>query len=1217
MNSDTCGCCKGITALTPVSLENLPGLSALAYRVGTHGSFKMTMRAALSGEKVLDGLTSRDDDDPSIALIDAWACVLDVLTFYQERIANEGYLLTASERSSVLELARAIGYELKPGVAAGTFLAFTVDDAPGTPGYATIDTGVKVMSIPGQNEKPQTFETVEKIDAKAVWNALTPRLTEPKIPGFGDTEIYLKGTVTGLKPGDGLLFVGKEREDDPGSERWDFRLVKTAVADMAAGNTKVTWEKGLGWRRGHSIIMPAQENLKVYAFRKQAALFGYNAPDWRTMPDSIKKNYIIPSTGTGTGLYAEYFNNIDPNVISPTVIRIDPQVNFDWGSAGSPDPAINHENFSGRWTGFVQPDSTGIYTFYTLSDDGVKLWVDGKLIVNNWTDHGTTEDSGTISLAAGHIYDIKLEYYQHSGAAVIKLFWQGPDQPKEIIPKNHLYIPDFYQNINEWPGLTISSIGNLTNNIICLDAVYQQILPDSWLLLSIPEYQELYQVKKIAEESKTDFTLTGKITRVTLSGENLNLYDNKLRQTVVFAQSEQLDIAEAPRTDMLTGNVIELDNLVPGLVKGKLLIISGKRMRALVTQAGLEIVSLDGEKRKPLRTGDVLWVLEPSVNNADGSVSWKLLDRDGFTGSVNTLPDIISQMPAEKDDVAVSEVAEIDGVFEKPTPEMLKVVEFGFGKSAADAAKAGLKRTGKGEAFENGYYSVAGWNGESYAALKGKASKLARIIIEQDENEVMAVNKGGVWNIGGGWKLAVKNIIAAKAQLVLTKDDGGENKTLVSKGKVYTYESSIDGETDVPLFVTYIDDIGASSVRLKYTWVVDTNVLDIKIGDNVSDNADSGGTILVLKEPMANSYDPATVTIYANVARATHGETVHEVMGSGSGALANQSFTLKKPPLTYVSAPTPSGTLSTLEVRVNDVKWQEMDSLYGLDERARSYITRIADDGSATVIFGDGKSGARLPTGQENIAATYRTGIGMQGMVKAGQLSLLMTRPLGVKGVTNPLAPTGAADPESRDQARQNAPQKVLTLDRIVSLQDFEDFTRAFAGIGKAQATWLRDGEVRFVHITVASADAGSVDKTSDLYKNLWLGIENSKDPVQQFRIDSFTPLSFNLSASVLVDEAYIKEKVLAAVTDALNQAFSFEQRSFGQSVTESEVVAVMQGVEGVSAVSLNALYVKGQLPALNAYLKANRASLDNGTLSPAELLTLNPDGIELTEMKT
>ncbi len=1016
--NDTCGCCKGITALTPVSLENLPGLPALSYRVGTHGSFKTTMIAALSSLKALGGLTIREDDDPSIALIDAWACVLDVLTFYQERIANEGNLLTAVERSSVIELARAIGYELKPGVAASTFLAFTLDNAPGTPGYATIDTGVKVMSIPGQNEKPQTFETIEKIEARAAWNELKPRLTEKKIPVMGSKEVYLKSTATRLKPGDGLLFMGKYPGSDP-----NFRIVKAVTADIAAGCTQATWNKEL---------TTTEEELKIYAFRLRASIFGYNAPDWRTMPANVKKNYINPSN-SDTGLYAEYFNNINPNVVSPKVIKRETQVN--WQGTSSPDLAVNFNNFSARWTGFVKPEFTGIYTFYTQSDDGTRLWVDGKLIINNWTDHGSTKDSATISLVKGQIYDIKLEYYHIGiGEGIIKLSWQTPDNKNEIIPEANLYRPDFYQKYDEWPGFKISQ----DKKNIFLDAVYQQILPDSWLILSSPYYKEPYIIKNVVEDSQSNFTLTGKTTRVTLHEEISDNFDN-LRQTIVFAQSEQLDIAETPRTDLLSGNEIELGNLVSGLDKGKILIISGKRMRALVTRAGLELVSSDGERVKTIRPGDVLQVLEPQVEIGT-DLRWTLMDRDGFTGSVTALHDSILQMPAAPQDTAVSEAAELEGISET-------------------------------------------------------------------------------------------------------------------------------------------------------------------------------GTILVLKQRMQNCYDPATVTIYANVARATHGETVREVLGSGSGARANQHFMLKKP-LTYVSAKTPSGTESTIEVRVNDVKWQEVPSLYGLDARIQGHIIRIDDNGNTTLTFGDGKNGARLTSGQENITATYRTGIGMQGMVKANQLSLLMTRPLGVKGVINPLAPTGAADPETRDQAKQNAPQKVLTLDRIVSLQDFEDFTRAFAGIGKARAAWLRDGEVHFVHITVASADAGMVDKMSELYKNLWLGIKGAKDPVQQFRIDSFNPLFFNLSASVQVDSRYIKEKVLVAITDVLKQAFSFEQRSFGQAVTESEVLAVMQGVEGVIAVDLNALYLKGDMPALKAYLGAGIASLDNSRQILAELLTVNPGGIELTEMR-
>ena len=218
---DTCGCCE--EKLPKSKLDNPPGQPMLAYRLDKHSTFLRRMLTNLPGQVIQSGpnkgtrpltkLTTLAKEDPAIALLDAWATVADVLTFYQERIANEGYLRTATERRSVLELARSIGYELNPGVAASAFLAFTVENAQGAPGYATVNEGTKVMSIPKQDKKPQIFETVEKIEARAEWNALKPRATELKMPDIGAKEVYLKGITTGLKPGDGLLFVGKECKD--------------------------------------------------------------------------------------------------------------------------------------------------------------------------------------------------------------------------------------------------------------------------------------------------------------------------------------------------------------------------------------------------------------------------------------------------------------------------------------------------------------------------------------------------------------------------------------------------------------------------------------------------------------------------------------------------------------------------------------------------------------------------------------------------------------------------------------------------------------------------------------------------------------------------------------------------------------------------------------------------------------------------------------------
>src|SRR5204863_9154617 len=181
------------------------------------------------------------------------------------------------------------------------------------------------------------------------------------------------------------------------------------------------------------------------------------------------------------------------------------------------------------------------------------------------------------------------------------------------------------------------------------------------------------------------------------------------------------------------------------------------------------------------------------------------------------------------------------------------------------------------------------------------------------------------------------------------------------------------------------------------------------------------------------------------------------------------------------------------------------------------------------ITFGD--PAARLKTGQQNVRATYRTGIGLDGNVDAASLSMLMSRPPGLRGVTNPVAASGGANPQDLAHARVDAPLAVLTLDRIVSLDDYENFTRAFAGIGKAQAVAVWSGQTRLIHITVAQANGKPVSPVSPLYQTLAPAIGRSHDPVQQFSVASFQPPTFNLSASVLVDQPrYAAEKVIAQV---------------------------------------------------------------------------------------
>ena len=196
---EICGCCEGLEKVVPMSTANRPYLDALSYRVGTHATFLETMVARLTDHylditsetgvveriRPLQDLRVHSPDDPSIAMLDAWAVVADVLTFYQERIANEGYLRTATERRSILELARLVGYNLRPGVSASVFLAFNLEK-----GYdVTIDPGMRVQSLPGPGELPQSFETGEPLEAREVWNSLGVRMTQPQNITFDNISI--------------------------------------------------------------------------------------------------------------------------------------------------------------------------------------------------------------------------------------------------------------------------------------------------------------------------------------------------------------------------------------------------------------------------------------------------------------------------------------------------------------------------------------------------------------------------------------------------------------------------------------------------------------------------------------------------------------------------------------------------------------------------------------------------------------------------------------------------------------------------------------------------------------------------------------------------------------------------------------------------------------------------------------------------------------------
>ncbi|HEU4423007.1 MAG TPA: alpha-L-fucosidase [Pilimelia sp.] len=154
----------------------------------------------------------------------------------------------------------------------------------------------------------------------------------------------------------------------------------------------------------------------------------------------IELTITTPSqvTGNGAGLAAQYWTNSSFSG-TPAVTRTDRSLNYAWRTGGSPAPTIPVDNFSARWTGFVQAQFTGNHTFLTVSDDTVKVWVDGTVVIDNSTPHGPTVNKGTIRLQAGQRYAIRVDYTERTGEAYLKLLWSNPNRKQRIIPTSQLY----------------------------------------------------------------------------------------------------------------------------------------------------------------------------------------------------------------------------------------------------------------------------------------------------------------------------------------------------------------------------------------------------------------------------------------------------------------------------------------------------------------------------------------------------------------------------------------------------------------------------------------------------------------------------------------------------------------------------------------------------------------------------------------------------------
>jgi hypothetical protein len=277
-------------------------------------------------------------------------------------------------------------------------------------------------------------------------------------PGFAYPDGLVNGTTYYWR-------IDEVNDADPNSpwkgKVWSFTIPPKVAYNASPANgskfidpeaTTLTWTPGYGAKLHFVYFGDDYDTVANAAGGPLQALATYNPG-----PLELDKTYywrVDESDGTNTytgdvwsfttakeggGVKGQYYNGM--NFENLVLTRIDPQINFNWGDPGSPDPSVNVDQFSARWTGEVEAAFTETYTFYTTSDDGTRLWVNGVQVVDSWVDQGATEHSGKIDLVAGTTYSLIMEYYENGGGAVAELRWSSPSTPKQLIPQAALSPP--------------------------------------------------------------------------------------------------------------------------------------------------------------------------------------------------------------------------------------------------------------------------------------------------------------------------------------------------------------------------------------------------------------------------------------------------------------------------------------------------------------------------------------------------------------------------------------------------------------------------------------------------------------------------------------------------------------------------------------------------------------------------------------------------------
>lgn len=1001
---EECSCCEVGIPPTPGEINNRFGLPAIAYRVGTYASFRQAMIEDIAQSPELADWTVRQSDDYGIALMEMWAYLADILTFYQERIANEAFLRTALHRDTIMRLASMLDYKLNPGVAAITYLAFFVEEGS----KVHIPVGLRVQSVSGQDEKPQKFETIETLLADARLNQVRvfpkPQPANPFC--LESTEGFLKPQLAsyiaeGIASGDQFVVFSRGKNGTVEEK-------EVVALEEQETLTKLAWTP--------EIQSDARDLLNSISFKfvRKFRLFAYNAPvrylhsyvdgngdlKWKEIKEgdvvtvdstTIDYAFDLPSSST------IYLDSIYDDLEIGTQILIPVRGE---SSGEAPIASVAANALYRLWNSSTKDH------FYTMNISERDQAI---------SDHGYRDEG-----LSGYIYS-----RQEHGTTPLYQLWNSSKA-------DHFYTVDSNER-----DQAISN-GYMDEGIAGYVFSRQE-----------PGTTPLY---RLWNPTKEDHFYT----------------------TKAIERNRAVNICGYTYEDIIVGYIYASNAVLTTVTSTRQVANEKGPLNATVTEITVADIIPPIEN---LREVEIYELAGPEI------ILWDKYYPDEISENANCVYVPLNQLDSIE-------------------PERTLILD----DDQSDPQAVTVTR-----------HMVRFTTVKNYSEIRSMMIKEAWI----------AVNQHSYW----------------KAQFQRLSARIGQSRAIEVIARKL---SNMDPEVD-HLAITFTPSL-------------------------------------------KRSLNSKTAVLYGNVTEATHGETVSgEIVGSGDASIGFQEFILKKPPTTFIPAPNaPRGAKNTLEVRIAGVLWKEVESLYGQIFNDRVYTARVNDESKMSVRFGDGKTGARLPAGQDNVVATYRQGLGNEGNVRANSLTTQLDRPIGLKSVTNPKQAEGGTDPESLQEARLNAPNTVRTFERAISLRDYEDLARSYTGIAKARANSEIEDEVEAIHLTVAGEYGATIEIGSKLYDDLISYLDLHRDSNRILDVIPHKTIPLVLEAVIQVDyPAYLEENVIAAARTAVLNYFDFNNLQLGQGIHLSDMYAVLQGVEGVIAVDITSLYYReAEEPSLETHLR-------------------------------